>query len=163
VNTFVRLLPIICACVVTQAFAVDPPAKTAEPSQPAGQPADAATAPQSNPPPAKVDSDAPATTGASSATTSANAATAPAKSTRIVLEDKTLTNEEIKQLFSQGYKPVGRGGQVFYCRRQRETGSHFDTMTCKTADQMKQTLQDSKNLLEAAQRPGGCRHEGPAC
>jgi hypothetical protein len=80
-----------------------------------------------------------------------------------MLEDKTLTNDEVRALFEQGYKPVERNGQVFYCRRQVETGSHFATTTCKTADQMKQIAQDSKDMLSAKQRPGGCQREGPGC
>lgn len=91
------------------------------------------------------------------------AAGATAKPVRIVLEDKTLTNDEVRALFAQGYKPQERNGQVFYCRREVQTGSRFATMTCKTADQIKEITQDSKDFLDAKQRPGGCMHEGPGC
>jgi hypothetical protein len=89
--------------------------------------------------------------------------TAGAQPNRIVLEDKTLTNDEVKALFAQGYKPVGRNGEVYYCRREQQTGSRFATMTCKTADQMKQIAQDGKELLSAKQKPGGCAAQGSGC
>jgi len=81
---------------------------------------------------------------------------AAASPPRIVLEDKTLTNDEIRQLFAQGYKPVSRDGEVYYCRREAEIGSRIATMHCKTAEQMKQITRDSKDLLGARQKTGGC-------
>ena len=91
------------------------------------------------------------------------AAAATGKPVRIVLDDKTLTNDEVRELFAQGYKPQERNGQIFYCRREMETGSRFTSMTCKTAEQLKEITQNSKDYLDAQQRPGGCRHEGPGC
>jgi hypothetical protein len=86
-----------------------------------------------------------------------------AKPDRIVLEDKTLTNDEVRALFAQGYKPVGRDGRVYYCRREQQTGSRFATMTCKTAEEMKQLTQDSKDMLSNQQKVGGCRSLGAGC
>jgi hypothetical protein len=155
VNTFVRLLPVICACVVTRAFA-DPPANTPEPGKPASP---AAAAPASNPSPVEPDSNAAASTATSATpqSTSTDATAAASKPTRIVLDDKTLTNDEVKQLFAQGYKPVSRGGEVYYCRHEQRTGSRFATTSCKTADQIKQTARDSKDMLTTQQAVGGCR------
>lgn len=124
-NTLVRLLPVIFACIVTQSFAVDPPPKPAEPSEPASPPA-----------------------------------AAPSNPNRVVLEDKTLTNEEVRQLLAQGYKPVGRSGEVYYCRREQIVGSLIAAMSCKTADQMKQLTQESKDMLAAKQKPSGCGYGG---
>ena len=126
-NAIVRLFPVICACVVTHAFATDPP---------------------SNPEPVKPES-------------SASTAAPQSKPARFVLEDKTLTNDEVRQLFGQGYKPVGRNGEVLYCRNEAQTGSRFTTMTCKTANQIKQIMQDSKDMLAAHQKSSGCRASGP--
>jgi hypothetical protein len=81
----------------------------------------------------------------------------------IVLEDKTLTNDEVRQLLSRGYKPVGRGGEVYYCRREEKTGSRFTTMSCKTADEMKQLTREGKDMLAAKQKSGGCMTNGPGC
>src|SRR6202012_5058428 len=56
---------------------------------------------------------------------------------RIYLEDKTLTNDEVKKLFAQGYKPTSRNGEVYYCRKEGTLGTRFETTTCRTAQQMK--------------------------
>jgi hypothetical protein len=127
-SPFVRLVPVICACVVTQAFAVDPPPPSS------AKPVD--TAPANTKP--------------------ADTKPADAKPTKIVLEDKTLTNAEVKQLLAAGYKPVGRNGEVLYCRSEEEIGSRFKKTHCKTADQMKQLTQDSKDMAATAQKPNGC-------
>jgi hypothetical protein len=78
-----------------------------------------------------------------------------AQPTRIVLEDKTLTNDEIAKLFAEGYKPSTHNGEVVYCRKETVTGSRFKQMNCKTADQIKQLTQDSKDFLAKKQIPGG--------
>ena len=126
-KTICRLLPIVCACITTQAFATDPPANSADQDK---------------------------------SKTSTSEAAAPSKPTRIELEDKTLTNAEVKGLFNLGYKPVSRNGEVQYCRNETETGSRFATMTCRTADQMKQLVRDSKDMLAAQQKTGGSRQIG---
>ncbi len=158
-NTFVRLLPVICACVITQAFAVDPPANTPESGKPASPAAAAAAAQESSPSPIKPDSNTAASTATSSApqSTSTDSAAAASTPTRIVLDDKTLTNDEVKKLLAEGYKPVGRNGEVYYCRHEQRTGSRFATTSCKTADQIKQTARDSKDMLSTQQAVGGCR------
>ena len=84
---------------------------------------------------------------------------------RIVLEDKTLTNEEVRHLFALGYKPVERHGEIYYCRRQQETGSRFESTVCRTGTEWKQLTQDSKDALSQLQTPSGCirNGNGPAC
>jgi hypothetical protein len=79
----------------------------------------------------------------------------PSQPTKIVLEDKTLTNDEVAKLFADGYKPSTRNGEVVYCRKETVTGSRFKQMSCKTADQLKAITQASKDLLAEKQRPGG--------
>ncbi len=80
-----------------------------------------------------------------------------------MLEDKDLTNDEIKALFAQGYKPMSRDGKVYYCHQEMKTGSRFATTTCKTAEQIKQLTQDSKDLVNSSQRTGGCRANAAGC
>ena len=140
-NPLIRLIYVGCACVVLHACS------TARPS----------------PPPAATAAVAPSSISAPATGAPPSGITAGAQPNRIVLEDKTLTNDEVKALFAQGYKPVGRNGEVYYCRREQQTGSRFATMTCKTADQMKQIAQDGKELLSAKQKPGGCATQGPGC
>ncbi len=104
-----------------------------------------------------------ATPVSSAQSTGDRSTSASSNTSRIVMEDKTLTNEEVKQLFAQGYKPVSRNGEVYYCRREEQLGTRFAEMTCKTAQQMKQLTQESKDMLSSKQRTGGCAAQGAAC
>ncbi|MDB6013871.1 MAG: hypothetical protein JWL65_6121 [Gammaproteobacteria bacterium] len=144
-NTFVRLMPVLFACVATQVVAGDPPA------------------------PKTVDADksvASATAVSADGTSAANAAqpkadpgtTAPAaaKPERLVLDDKTLTNAEVSQLLAQGYRPQkGRGDEVLYCRSEQPLGTRFAQKVCKSADQMKAQNRDSKDMAARQQMPSG--------
>jgi curli biogenesis system outer membrane secretion channel CsgG len=94
------------------------------------------------------------------ATNPTGAAPAPR---HIVLEDKTLTNDEVRQLLAQHYKPVSRHGEIYYCRREEHLGSRFAAMTCRTAEQMKALTQQSKDMLATQQKTSGCTAQGPAC
>ena len=108
-------------------------------------------------------SSAPATPNATSANTyspqaqSAGSSTAPTGTApnRIVLEDKTLTTDEVRELLAQGYKPVGRNGQVYYCRREQLTGSNVRSTICKSADEMKQLATSSEKSLSTMQDQSG--------
>lgn len=70
---------------------------------------------------------------------------------RIALQDKEVTNEEIKQLLAQGYKPVSRNGEVYYCRSEEVLGSHLPRKMCRTYDQIKHLARDSHEWVDAAQ------------
>ena len=144
-NTFVRLMPVLFACVATQVVAGDPPTpKTVDPNKPAASP---------------VAASADSASAANSAQSKADpATTAPpaAKPERLVLDDKTLTNAEVSQMFSQGYRPQkGRGDDVLYCRSEQPTGTRFPKKVCKSADQIKEQIRDSKDLTERQQMPSG--------
>jgi hypothetical protein len=139
VKTFIRLMPVLVACVAAQAFASnDPPATPAPASNPA---APAATTTST------------ATADTSSATSSAPA---PATGQKLVLEDKTLTNTEVQRLLSQGYKPQkGRDNTVLYCRNEAQMGTHFEKKVCMSADQIKQATLDSSDLTRKFQQNQG--------
>jgi hypothetical protein len=66
-----------------------------------------------------------------------------------VLVDDTVTDAQLKQILARGYKPdsQARGNEVYYCRRERETGSRFEKKVCKTATRI---LQDELNGKDAA-------------
>jgi hypothetical protein len=68
-----------------------------------------------------------------------------------VLVDDTVNDAQLKQILARGYKPdsQARGNEVYYCRRQRETGSRFETKVCKTAARI---LQDELNGKDATGR-----------
>ena len=145
-NTFVRLMPVLFACVATQVIAGDPPTptKTVDADKPVASAtaasADAASA--ANPAQAKAD---PGTT-----------APAAAKPEKLVLDDKTLTNAEVSQMLAQGYRPQkGRGDDVLYCRSEQPTGTRFPQKVCKTADQIKALNRDSKDMAARQQMPSG--------
>jgi hypothetical protein len=160
VSAVIRLLFVICTCAIAQAFAA-PPA-SAEPEPPAAQApavANAASQPAATAQPSAADNAAkPDTSDKASATQSSNAsdatANAPAASgaMKTVLVDKTLTNAQVKQLLAKGYKPQGRGDEVYYCRREQELGSRFERKVCKTADQITRDELDSQEIAENAQK-----------
>jgi hypothetical protein len=135
-----RLMAVIGACVLMGACATSHP--SVAPTPPASAPG-----PATAPAPAAA---APAAAPSGDTTASA------LKVNRIHLEDKTLTNDEIKALFAQGYKPSFRNGEVYYCRREATLGTRFESMICRTAQQMKDFQQESKDLVNDKQKSSGC-------
>jgi hypothetical protein len=156
VNTFVRLLFVICICAITPAFAGGP--APTEPEQPASQ-SSAPAAPNAASQPATAQpstttnaaSTTPATSEKTSTTQSPNAATA----SKVVLVDKTMTDAQVKQLLAKGYRPQARGGEVFYCRREAVLGSRFEQKICRSAEQLMRDEQDSKDMTERMQQSMG--------
>jgi hypothetical protein len=139
VNPFIRVMPVIFACVASQAFATDDPPATpapveaAKPATPAASPTTTATTPAATTP-----------------------APEPAKGQQLVLEDKTLTNTEVQRLLSQGYKPhKGPNDTVLYCRSEPQMGTHFEKKVCMSADQIKAANQDSMELTRKFQQNQG--------
>jgi len=157
VNALVRMLmAAFCAVAAMNLWALDPP------PGPSSSPSSAAAPPSSTPAPTEPAAAA-AATPATTASPSAPAADSSAKPKPVVLEDKTLTEQEVKQLLAQGYRPLTRDGQLYYCRRETETGSRFANLQCRTGEQAKQRTQDGNDWLSKVQKPGeGCR-AGPAC
>jgi len=90
-----------------------------------------------------------------------SATTTPAKAAPIVLQDKTLTQEEVNRMLSQGYKPKkGRGDEVLYCRDESAMGTHFTRTVCLSAQQIKQRTQDSREITEKLETNGGLKTNG---
>jgi hypothetical protein len=144
VKTFIRLMPVIVACIASQAFAGNDPPATPAPAESAKS----ATAPTNTA----------ATTSATTAETPAatSSASAPATGQKLVLEDKTLTNAEVSRLLSQGYKPQkGRDDSVLYCREEAQLGTHFTKKVCMSAAQIKQATLDSTDLTRKFQQNQG--------
>jgi hypothetical protein len=87
---------------------------------------------------------------------STDSASKPAKPAPVVLQDKTLTQDEVNRMLSQGYKPKkGRGDAVLYCRSEPQLGSHFEKTICLTAEQIRQRTQDSREITEKLETNGG--------
>jgi hypothetical protein len=70
--------------------------------------------------------------------------------------DDTVTEVQLKQILNKGYTPrnQARGNEVYYCRGERETGSRFETKTCKTAAQILQEEQGGKESTTYLERTG---------
>ena len=82
-----------------------------------------------------------------------NPTSTSAKPAPVVLEDKTLTQQEVNRMLSQGYKPKkGRGDNVLYCRSEPQMGSHFEKTVCLSAQQIKQRTQDSREVTDRLQQ-----------
>ena len=139
-----RMMSLLGACALAGACATNHPTVATSAPPPSAAAATAATAP-------------PAAAAPGDAT-----AAAP-KVNRIYLEDKTLTNDEVKALLVQGYKPTSRNGEIYYCRREAQLGTRFEHMTCHTADQMKEITREAKDLAAEKQRPSGCTSQGASC
>ena len=93
--------------------------------------------------------------------TSTTAASTPAKPAPVVLQDKTLTQEEVNRMLSQGYKPKkGRGDSVLYCRDEPAMGTHFTRTVCMTAEQIKQRTADSREITDKLETNGGLKTNG---
>lgn len=147
------LLPAICICLAGQAFAEPPQAEHPQPT-PQAQAAEAAT------PPSTATTSAPsgpanADKSSSSAATTSPAATALSDTkapNRVVLTDKTLTDAQVKELLSQGYRPQASADGVVYCRREAVMNSRFERKICKSADAIALEKRDSKEMTEHIQR-----------
>ena len=135
--------------------------------EPSSQPA-AATPPQTGAQPAAVAPTGPDITRAASPDPASNGkpdtATQPVanKPGKKVLVDNTVTDAQLKQILSKGYKPESqaRGNEVYYCRSEVELGSRFESKVCKTAAQILQDEQGSKEATTYVQRTGAASHEG---
>jgi hypothetical protein len=157
-NLSFRLIALSGVCVLMGACSTTHPTVAPTPAP--------APTPTSTPAAAAAPAPAPGSTSApasASAPASGDATNPAPKVKRLYLEDKTLTNDEVRRLFEQGYKPTSRNGEVYYCRKEAELGTRFAKMICRTADQMKQMEQQAKDLATEKQRPGGCTSQGSSC
>ena len=137
-NAVVRLLWVICAVLVADAFAAEPDTRKAE-----GQP------PSQAPRGAVAQSPA-------AAPSVANAQPVADKSVKNVLVDDTVTDAQLKQILAKGYRPVTQapGNEVSYCRNEQLSGERFQTKVCKTARRILEDEQRAKDLTSSVQRIG---------
>ena len=122
-----------CVGAGSYALAADPPlpSNQVEPVQPAP----AATAA----PPAMAS--APATTVAT--------ADSSAKSEPTSKND--VTPAQMKAFRQAGYKPEVRNGQTFFCRKEAQLGTRFESKTCGTAAEIERSTANSQELAERIQ------------
>jgi hypothetical protein len=121
-----------CVILCQQARADDPPA----PSQPAAPTtaAPSSAEPSATPPAAEK----PAAPGAIK------------PGVTVVGTKPELTPEE-KQLIARGYKLEVRQGQRYFCRREQQIGSRFETKTCDTAQSIESRRTESQEALRVIQ------------
>ena len=100
--------------------------------------------------------------GTETSSATANAQLVANKAGRKILVDDTVTDAQLRQILNKGYKPASqaRGNEVYYCRSERELGSRFETKVCKTAAQIFQEEQGSKEAATYVQRTGAASREG---
>jgi hypothetical protein len=177
VNTGARLLLVICVGLTADVLIAD--ANVSESGEPPAQPS-AGARPQTVAQSAAV---APAVPGAMSGTTPADpsssnepdpgvqpgggaplpvaaAAQSPAnKPGRKTLVDDTVTDAQLRQILAKGYEPErqARGNEVYYCRREHDLGSRFETKVCRTAARILQEEEQGKEATTNVERTDGNR------
>jgi hypothetical protein len=74
-----------------------------------------------------------------------------------VLVDDTVTDAQLKQILSKGYRPASqaRGNEVNYCRSEPALGSRFETKVCKTAAQILEEERGGKEATTYVDRNNG--------
>jgi len=60
--------------------------------------------------------------------------------------------EHEKQIRAMGYVPELRHGDVYYCRKEAQLGTRFETKTCRTAVEIERLMLDSRSTIDRAQR-----------
>ena len=172
-SAVVRLLWVICAVLVADAFAADPDASRPEGQSPSQQSSVAplgavAQSPASAPsvmgqkattkdPSAGGKSEMDAKSGRTATSPDdSNAQTVANKSVKNVLVDDTVTDAQLKQILAKGYRPVKQapGDEVSYCRSERLSGDRFETKVCKTARRILEDEQRGKELTNSVERIG---------
>jgi hypothetical protein len=75
------------------------------------------------------------------------------------LVDDTVTDAQLRQILRKGYQPEAqaRGNEVYYCRRERDLGSRFETKVCRTAARILQEEQQGKEATTNVERTDGNR------
>jgi len=94
-------------------------------------------------PAAKAATDAPAATPAP-------ADAAKPASITVVADPMALTPGE-KELLSRGYKLEIRQGTKFFCRREQQIGSRFETKTCSTGEALRAQQASAEEVLRRMQ------------
>jgi hypothetical protein len=87
----------------------------------------------------------------STSATNASASSAPAQTTD-ESRQSAVDPAEDRHLRALGYTPEMKKGVQVYCRQEAPLGSRFEQKFCTTAAQHSKSRQNSKDMLEGAQR-----------
>jgi hypothetical protein len=142
---------LLSAGVYSAAPADEPPSPAAQP--PATQPP-ATEVPATQAPAPSVPSSASAGAGEEVKPASDTAAAPAPKADKSEVVNVAVTEAEIKQMRSRGYKPVNRNGTLVFCRDEGELGSHFQRTRCSTLKQLKDAELTGKEYVNSLQQQG---------
>jgi hypothetical protein len=144
-RTAAALMTVLLTGAVSLALATEPPPMSPSTGQAAPAPADQQSA---------------STGGQQSAPTPAAHTTAPAPAsdstsikppvTVVSTKPGELTPQE-KEIVSRGCKLEIRHGERYFCRREQQIGSRFETKSCDTAQSIEAHRQESQEVLRTIQ------------
>ena len=144
-RTAAALMTVLFTGAVSLALATEPPPMSPSAGQAAPTPADqqstSSGGQQSAPtPPAQSNAPAPASDSTSIKPPVTVVSTKPGE----------LTPQE-KEIVSRGYKLEIRHGERYFCRREQQIGSRFETKSCDTAQSIEAHRQESQEVLRTIQ------------
>jgi len=145
VRVTTRLLIVLCAgAFCQQALADEPQAASQTPAAAAASTAEqhAATSggEKSAAAPAAQQNAAPPTAGSPSV-----------KPGLTVVGTKPELTDEDKELLARGYKLEMRRGEKYFCRREQQIGSRFETKSCNTAESIEAQRLNGQEAMRAIQ------------
>jgi hypothetical protein len=144
-RTAAALITVLFTGVVSLALATEPPPMSPSAGQAAPTPAEqqsTSTSGQQSAPAA-----APQTNAAAPASDSTSI---KPPVTVVSAKPGELTPQE-KEIVSRGYKLEIRHGERYFCRREQQIGSRFETKSCDTAQSIEAHRQESQEVLRTIQ------------
>jgi hypothetical protein len=88
------------------------------------------------------------------ATSNATATPAPVATTTTTTEQAAkpeVTDAQIKEMRSAGYKVQTRKGQTLFCKSEAQIGTRFESQVCGSYDEIKKTTQNSQDFTKQMQ------------
>ena len=69
-------------------------------------------------------------------------------------ETAVVTDAQIKQMRSRGYKPVMRSGALVFCRSEGQIGTHFAQTRCNTIEELNRAQLTGAEYVNHLQQQG---------
>jgi hypothetical protein len=142
------LLTVLCAGVLCQQALGDEPPAPAQ--SPAPATATAASTADQGAVPAGGEKSAAAPAAPQNAAPSTAASTSVKPGLTVVGTKPELTAED-KELMARGYKLEMRRGEKYFCRREQQIGSRFETKSCNTAESIEAQRLNGQEAMRAIQ------------
>jgi hypothetical protein len=145
-RTVAALITVLFTGVVSLALATEPPPM----SPSAGQAAPTAAGQQSATTPDSQQSTATPAAQTNAAAPASDSTTIKPPVTVVSSKPGELTPQE-KEIVSRGYKLEIRHGERYFCRKEQQIGSRFETKSCDTAQSIEAHRQESQEVLRTIQ------------